>query len=100
MTTIADLMSRYAILKDTIESIRAELPALETAEKELEEVKKAIQDHAKVNGPTSGSGYVVTISNRTSWDTKALEGYALAHPDILPLRTSSVVATIKREKQK
>ena len=98
MTTIADLMNKYAILKDTIESIRAELPALDLAEKELEEVKKQIQDHAKINGEVKGSGYEVKLSRRYSWDTKALEGYALAHADILALRSESVVATIKKAK--
>lgn len=98
MTTVADLLNRYAILKDTIESIRAELPALDLAEKELETIKKQIQDHAKVNGEVKGSGYEVKLSTRASWDAKALEGYALAHPDILPLRSESTVATIKKAK--
>lgn len=99
MSNIAELLNRYAILKDTIESIRAELPQLDLAEKEMEAVKKQVQDHAKVNGEVQGSGYEVKISARTSWDTKALEGYALAHPDILPLRSESVVATIRKAKK-
>lgn len=98
MANISDLLNKYAILKDTIESIRAELPQLDLAEKELEEVKKQIQDHVKVNGEVKGSGYEVKLSRRYSWDTKALEGYALAHADILALRSEATVATIKKAK--
>jgi len=29
----------------------------------------------------------VFIKGRVSWDTKALDGYAMAHPEILPLRS-------------
>lgn len=98
MPNISELLNRYAILKDTIESIRAELPALETAEKELEAVKKQVQEFARENGEVSGSGYEVKLSTRATWDAKKLDGYAAAHPDVLALRAESIVATIRKQK--
>lgn len=96
---IAKLFERFAVLKDTIESIRAELPQLATAEKELDEVKEQIQKFAKeTDGEYSGSGYEVTLSIRETWDTAKLPGYAVAHPDILALRSTKGVATVRKIK--
>ena len=95
---IKELFNRYAILKDTIESIRAELPQLATAEKELDAVKEEIQKYAKENGEAFGSGYEVKLSTRESWDTKKLPGFAVAHPELHALRSETVVATVRRVK--
>ena len=95
---IKELFNRYAILQDTIESIKAEFPQLATAEKEAEAVKKQIQDYAKENGETAGSGYEVKLSVRGSWDGKKLDGYAVAHPELLDFKSETTVATIKRMK--
>lgn len=96
---IKELFNRYAILQDTIESIKAELPQLATAEKELEAVKKEIQDYAKKNNEEpSGSGYEVKLSTRESWDTKKLPGFAVAHPELNELRSETVVATVRKAK--
>lgn len=95
---IKELFNRYAILADTIESIKAELPQLAQAEKEAEAVKKQIQEWAKANGEAAGSGYEVKLSVRGSWDGKALDGYAAAHPEIMAMKAETTVATVKRAK--
>lgn len=95
---IEQLFDRYAILMDTIESIRAEMPRLAEAEKQAETLKKQIQDYARENGPASGSGYQVTLSTRDSWDTKKLAGFAVAHPELNELKSVTTVATVKRLK--
>jgi hypothetical protein len=95
---IKDLFNRYAILQDTIESIKAELPQLSEAEKEAEAVKKQIQEWAKLNGEAKGSGYEVKLSVRGSWDGKSLDGYAAAHPELQAFKTETQVATVKKAK--
>lgn len=95
---IKELFNRYAILADTIESIKAELPQLAQAEKEAEEVKKQIQEWAKANGEAAGSGYEVKLSVRGSWDGKALDKYAIIHREIAEMKSETVVATVKRAK--
>lgn len=96
---IQDLFNRYAILQDTVESIKAELPQLAAAEKEMDAVKKQIQDYAKDNNTeASGSGYEVKLSTRESWDTKKLPGFAVAHPELNALRSETLVATVRRVK--
>lgn len=95
---IKELFSQYSILQDTVESIRAELPQLATAEKELEAVKKQIQDYAKEHGEAFGSGYEVKLSTRESWDTKKLPGFAVAHPELNALKSETVVATVRKVK--
>lgn len=98
MSEIKELLNQYAVYMDTIESIRAEIPQLSEAEKEAEAVKKKIQDYAKQNGEVAGSGYEVKISVRGSWDGKKLDGYAAAHPEILEMKSETVVASVKRAK--
>lgn len=96
---IKDLFNRYAILQDTIESIKAEIPQLAQAEKEKDAVKKQIQDYAKEhNEEPSGSGYEVKLSVRPSWNSEKLDGYAIEHPEILPLKTETTVATVRKAK--
>ena len=99
MSDIKDLFNQYAILMDTIESIKAEIPQLADAEKQAEAVKEKIQDYAKANGEAAGSGFEVTLSTRGSWDGKALDGYVLAHPEIAAMKSESVVATVRKVKK-
>lgn len=99
MSDIKELFNRYAILADTVESIKAELPQLAQAEKEAEAVKKQIQEWAKANGQdAAGSGYEVKLSVRGSWDGKLLDGFAAAHPEILSMKAETTVATVKKAK--
>lgn len=102
MSDIKDLFNRYAILYDTLESIKAELPQLAETEKQLEAIKKQIQEAAKEPGADlrdfSGSGFECVLSTRESWDTKKLPGFAVAHPELLQLRTETIVATVRKTK--
>lgn len=99
MTPLELLFQEYAAAMDTIESIRAELPQLAEAEKRAEAIKKQIQDEAKDNNIEGAAyGYQVTLSQRESWDTKKLPGFAVAHPELNALKTTTVVATVKRAK--
>ena len=98
MNDIKELFKRYAIMQDTIESIKAEIPALAMAEKEADEIKAQIQKFAKENGEATGSGYEVKLSVRGSWDGKKLDGYAVAHPELLEFKSETQVATVKKAK--
>jgi len=98
MSEIQDLFNRYAILMDTIESIKAEIPQLAEAEKQAEAIKKQIQEYAKEHGEANGSGYEVKLSIRGSWDGKLLDGYSKAHPEILEMKSETQVATVKKQK--
>ena len=95
---IEELFKLYAAYMDTVESIKAEIPQLAEAEKKAEEVKKQIQEYAKEHGEASGAGYEVKLSVRGSWDGKALDGYAVAHPELLEMKNETTVATVKRKK--
>jgi hypothetical protein len=95
---IEELFKRYAILQDTLESIKAELPQLVETEKQIDGVKKLIQEYAKQNGDASGSGYEVKLSVRSSWDGKKLDGFASAHPEILDMKSENQVATVRKVK--
>ena len=99
MLNITDLFLAFAETQKVIEEFKAELPAeFVLAEKRAEELKKEIQDYAKKNGEAFGSGYEVVLSTRNSWDGKSLDGYATAHPEILPFKKETVVATVRRLK--
>jgi hypothetical protein len=95
---INELFSKYAELVSLVEEIKAEVPSLHAAEKQVEEVKKSIQEWAKANGEASGCGYEVKLSVRGSWDSKALDGYSLAHPEIVSMKTETTVATVRKAK--
>lgn len=96
--TIQELFNSYAQWLHILDMVRKENPQIAEAEKQVEAIKKQIQDHAKTNGAASGSGYEVVLSTRASWDTKALEGYAVAHPDVLKLKTETITATVRKAK--
>ena len=91
-------LTEYAQQMEIIASIRAELPQLGQAEAAADAIKKEIQEFVKDNGEVSGSGYDVKLSTRSSWDGKALDGYAKAHPEILEFKTVTPVATVKKAK--
>ena len=93
----AALFLDYANIAQIIDQIKKEnnLPALE---KQADAIKEKIQKFAKENGECEGAGYVCTLSTRPSWDTKALDGFAAAYPEILKLRSETTVATVKRAK--
>lgn len=95
---IKELFEKYAAMMDTIESIKAEIPQLAEAEKKADAIKKEIQEYAKLHGEAAGSGFEVKLSVRGSWDGKALDGYAVAHPELLEMKSETTVATVKKAK--
>ncbi len=98
MNEIEKLFNEYAQQLHIIADIRAEIPALAEAEKHADTIKAQIQEYAKANGESSGSGYTVTLSTRETWDTKKLPGFAVAHPELNELKSVTVVATVKKAK--
>ena len=68
MLNITDLFLAFAETQKVIEEFKAELPA------------------------------EFVLSTRNSWDGKSLDGYATAHPEILPFKKETVVATVRRLK--
>lgn len=92
-------LAQYASLVDQIDAIKATVPELAELEKECEAVKKEIQDFAKETGEDfSAFGYEVKLSERDSWDTKKLPGFAVAHPELNALKSTTVVATVRKVK--
>lgn len=58
------------------------------------EIVKATEDLGEsVNTPKGIRSAIYTV--RTEWDSKRLDGYAVAHPDILQLQSKKVVITIR-----
>jgi len=73
---LRDIDSEYDPKLDAIAQERAQLEA---------EVKNDVMVSGEsVKGETYRASYV---KGRISWDTKALDGYAVAHPEIEKLRT-------------
>ena len=73
-TVQAELNALSAEYDPLLDSGRERLQALEAQAKELCIMRG---QSAKVDGLA-----VTYVKGRTSWDTKALEGYAAAHPEI------------------
>ncbi|MEE9365458.1 MAG: hypothetical protein V3W44_02125 [Dehalococcoidales bacterium] len=62
-------------------------------------VEKLVKGAVLSNGESVRGAHLHAIfSKRTSWDTKALSGYAAAHPEILTLRKQSESVSIRRRK--
>jgi hypothetical protein len=97
--TIDELFAGYASLVEQIEAVKATVPELSELEKEAEAIKKEIQEHAKSTGENfSAFGYEVKLSERESWDTKKLPGFAVAHPELNALKSITTVATVRKVK--
>ena len=98
MSDIKKLFKKYAQLVGEIETIKAENPRLEDAEREANAIKAQIQEWAKANGEAHGSGFQVKLSQRESWDTKRLAGFVVAHPELEELRRVTTVASVSEVK--
>ena len=104
MTTITEheaslKFAKYVSLVEQINQVKAIVPELAELEKEAEAVKKEIQDFAKETGEDfSAFGYEVKLSERESWDTKKLPGFAVAHPELNALKSITTVATVRKSK--
>ena len=72
-----------------IDAIKTEFaPTIEQVEEQINFLEAEIKDDVKVFGVTVKGQYLMAVYNkpRVSWDTKALEGYAAAHPEITAFR--------------
>ena len=71
-----------------IEAERAE--TMKSVAAGIETLREQIKAAVIANGSTvKGSMFqAVYVKGRDSWDTKALDGYAAAHPEIMPFRTT------------
>lgn len=70
-----ELTAEYAPMLESAKSLLADL------EKQAKELVVANGESAKVDGLS-----VSYVKGRVSWDTKALDGYAAAHPEIEQFR--------------
>jgi len=63
--------------------------AIRVTRSKMDTVKEQIQDKVAVLGETVAglTKQAVYTKPRVSWDTKALDGYAAAHPEIVPFKT-------------
>lgn len=96
---IKKLFKDYAAAIGRIETIRAEVPELEDAEREANALKAQIQDWAKTNSQDAAwAGFQVKLSTRETWDTKRLAGFVVAHPELEELRRTTVVASVSEVK--
>ena len=86
---------RKAILTEEIQAQLAEIEAeraetMKSVAAGLETIRQQVKDAVLANGATvKGSMFqAVYVKGRDIWDVKALDGYAAAHPEILPFRTT------------
>ena len=91
---------RYQELRDSIltPEIKAQLAEIDAEQEQagaaikagIETLREQIKAAVIANGATvKGSMYqAVYVKGRDSWDTKALDGYAAAHPEIIQFRTT------------
>lgn len=77
-------------ITDQWEAIKAEFwPMIEVNHEAVEDLKVAIEDAVLKAEATAKSSRYMAVWNkgRASWNGKALEGFAMAHPEILQART-------------
>ena len=82
-----------AVLTDEIKAKLAEIdaefdPLYQPVNEQIETLTAGIKAAVIEHGATVKGQYrqAVLSSGRVSWDTKALDGYAAAHPEIAPFR--------------
>lgn len=77
-------------IKEKLSEIDAEFnPRLEAIATERAQLEAEIRNDVMVSGQSvKGEVYNASyVNGRTLWDTKALDGYAAAHPEILQFKT-------------
>lgn len=77
-------------VKDQIEDIKAELqPKLDHLNQEIQLYEGRLKEYVSVTQETLKGEYHMFVwsKGRTSWDTKSLEGYAKAHPELLVFKS-------------
>ena len=72
-------------IKAKIEEINAEFePAIVAANEKIDALESSIKQHVIAGGETVKGSVLMAVysKGRVSWDTKALDGYAVAHPEV------------------
>ena len=90
--------------EDVLAKVHDELDALayeygtvmEEARKRVADAESAVRESVLLAGETAKGRAVMAVyvkpSIRVTWDTGRLDGYAAAHPEILPFRSEKPVA--------
>ena len=76
-------------IKAKLEDIEAERETtLESVQGGMESLEAEIKDAVVLQGATVKGKFLQAVWSkpRVTWDTKALEGYAAGHPEIMPFR--------------
>lgn len=71
----------------------------EHAREEINKLRDAIKDAVEAHGSSvKGPFRHAIFSRRTKWDGKKLDGFAMAHPEILDAKTESTSVSIRKVK--
>ena len=77
-------------VQERIDAIRAELaPNMDSLNETISNMESNIKERVLLVGETVKGSVLQAVYNkgRTSWDNKALDGYAKAHPELLEFRS-------------
>jgi len=77
-------------VQERIDAIRAELaPNMDSLNETISNMESNIKEQVLLAGETVKGSVLQAVYNkgRTSWDNKALDGYAKAHPELLEFRS-------------
>lgn len=108
--TPSELLAAYAALRRAYQTRRDQIMAqiadqLDELEAEVGAPLKAAEEQIRAavleSGAKATGGGLVALVNpvRVTWNTKALDGYAAAHPELKPWRTTGQpYVTIREEK--
>ena len=88
-------------IKQKVAEIEAEFsPQYPAVDENIARLTEQIKDAVLTEGATVSGEYLqaVWVKGRTSWDTKALEGYAAAHPEIMQFKAEGNPSVSIRKK--
>lgn len=77
-------------IKDRMAELKAEFePQLDALQQQIVEIESVLKEYVVTVGETlKGTDHMfVYAKGRVSWDTKSLEGYAKAHPELLVFKS-------------
>ncbi len=78
--TIEEKLERYAALQTELKPVTDKIKALEA------EIKDYVKEHGDIESDNARTE-TIDVKGRVKWDTQALDGYAVANPDVLQFRT-------------
>ena len=103
MASTSKLLNQLAEIRAEIERVSAPLLAkIEERTVELKMEAEALEEQIrenvlKIKTSVRGKSLIAVHMNRVSWDTRGLEGYGAAHPEILGFRKESQSVQIRRK---